>query len=76
MRCRKTFAVALVVAAAEQAAQHYLRARRQNRGATAPLLLPGITVNTSATDFAMVESMQLARFDGTRWVRFGEVMGK
>jgi hypothetical protein len=46
------------------------------KGVTAPLLLPGITVNTSATDFAMVESMQLAKFDGTRWVRFGDVMGK
>ena len=44
--------------------------------ATTPLLLPGIKVNTSATDFAMIESMQLARFDGTRWVRFGDVMGK
>jgi branched-chain amino acid transport system substrate-binding protein len=40
------------------------------------VLLPGIKINTSATDFAPIESVQLARFDGTTWARFGEVMGK
>jgi len=39
-------------------------------------LLPGVKINTSATDFAPIESVQLARFNGTEWVRFGEVMGK
>jgi len=39
-------------------------------------LLPGIKINTSATDFAPIESVQLAKFDGKTWVRFGEVMGK
>jgi len=39
-------------------------------------LLPGIKINTSATDFAPIESVQLARFNGTEWVRFGEIMGK
>jgi len=39
-------------------------------------LLPGIKMNTSATDFAPIESVQLARFDGKTWARFGEVMGK
>ena len=38
--------------------------------------LPGIKINTSATDFAPFESVQLIRFDGKQWVRFGEVMGK
>ena len=41
-----------------------------------PGLLPGIKINTSATDFAPIESVQLARFNGTDWVRFGEIMGK
>ncbi|MSQ63782.1 MAG: branched-chain amino acid ABC transporter substrate-binding protein [Betaproteobacteria bacterium] len=40
------------------------------------VLLPGIKINTSGTDFAPIESVQLSRFDGTTWVRFGEVMGK
>ncbi|PWU20559.1 MAG: branched-chain amino acid ABC transporter substrate-binding protein [Candidatus Rokuibacteriota bacterium] len=38
-----------------------------------PLLLPGIKVNTSPTDFAPVEQEQLAKFDGERWVLFGEL---
>jgi len=39
-------------------------------------LLPGIKINTSATDFAPIESVQLIKFDGKEWVRFGDVMGK
>jgi branched-chain amino acid transport system substrate-binding protein len=38
------------------------------------MLLPGVKVNTSATDFYPVEQMQLARFDGKRWALFGEVI--
>src|SRR5436309_11359037 len=38
-----------------------------------PLLLPGIKINTSATDFAPIEQEQLARFDGERWVLFGDL---
>ena len=41
-----------------------------------PMLLPGIKINTSPTDFYPVEQVQLARFDGKRWVLFGEVLGK
>jgi len=38
-----------------------------------PMLLPGIRINTSATDFAPIEQEQLAKFDGERWVLFGEI---
>jgi branched-chain amino acid transport system substrate-binding protein len=41
-----------------------------------PAALPGIKINTSATDFAPFESMQLMKFDGKQWVRFGDIMGK
>jgi len=40
----------------------------------APMLLPGVKINTSATDFYPIEQMQMARFDGKRWVLFGEVL--
>ena len=40
------------------------------------LMLPGIRVNTSATDFAPIESEQLIRFDGQRWQRFGPILGR
>ena len=36
-----------------------------------PTLLPGITLQTSPTDFAPIEQMQLMRFDGKSWVRLG-----
>jgi branched-chain amino acid transport system substrate-binding protein len=38
------------------------------------LLLPGIKVNTSPTDHAPIEQEQLAKFDGERWVLFGEIL--
>jgi len=38
-----------------------------------PLLLPGIKVTTSPTDFAPIEQEQLAKFDGERWGLFGEL---
>jgi branched-chain amino acid transport system substrate-binding protein len=41
-----------------------------------PVLLPGVRINTSASDFYPVEQIQLGRFDGKRWVLFGDVLGK
>jgi len=39
-----------------------------------PTLLPGITVSTSADDFAPIKQMQLMKFDGTTWRLFGDVI--
>jgi branched-chain amino acid transport system substrate-binding protein len=39
-----------------------------------PMLLPGIKVNTSPTDYYAVKQMQLMRWDGKHWVRFGEML--
>jgi branched-chain amino acid transport system substrate-binding protein len=39
-----------------------------------PVLLPGIKVNTSPTNYSPIRDMQLMRWDGTRWVRFGNVV--
>jgi branched-chain amino acid transport system substrate-binding protein len=39
-----------------------------------PMLLPGINVSTSATDFAPIKQMQLMKFDGETWKLFGEVI--
>jgi ABC-type branched-subunit amino acid transport system substrate-binding protein len=41
-----------------------------------PLLLPGMAMNTSPTDFFPFEQAQLQRFNGTAWDLFGEVLGK
>jgi len=40
-----------------------------------PMMLPGVKWNTSATDFSLIESAQLARFDGKEWTLFGEIVG-
>lgn len=39
-----------------------------------PMLLPGIMVDTSPTDFYPIEAMQLSRFNGTSWVLFGDII--
>ena len=39
-----------------------------------PLLLPGITVSTSPTDYYPIQAVQLQRFKGETWDLFGEVM--
>jgi branched-chain amino acid transport system substrate-binding protein len=41
---------------------------------TVPMLLPGITINTSPTDFAPVKQVQMGRFDGGRWGLFGPLI--
>jgi branched-chain amino acid transport system substrate-binding protein len=37
-------------------------------------LLPGVKVNTSATDFAPLSQLQLMRFKGETWELFGEIL--
>jgi branched-chain amino acid transport system substrate-binding protein len=37
-------------------------------------LLPGVKINTSPTDFAPVSQLQLMRFKGDTWDRFGDVI--
>jgi branched-chain amino acid transport system substrate-binding protein len=39
-----------------------------------PMLLPGIEINTGPTDFAPIKQIQMARFDGHRWQRFGPLI--
>ncbi len=41
---------------------------------TVPMLLPGIKINTSPSDFAPVKQIQMARFDGERWRLFGPLI--
>ena len=39
-----------------------------------PILLPGITLNSSPTDYRLITQFILHRFDGKQWVSFGDVM--
>ena len=39
-----------------------------------PMLLPGITLNTTPTDFQPLKQLRMAKFNGQTWEIFGDVM--
>lgn len=45
------------------------------KGVQLPMLLPGITIQTTPNDYAAITERQFARFDGQTWVLFGNVLG-
>ena len=46
------------------------------RGPAIPMLLPGIRVSTSPSDYHPIKQLQLMKFDGKQWARFGGVLGE
>jgi branched-chain amino acid transport system substrate-binding protein len=54
--------------------ENIMRQATNLREVELPMLLPGIKINTSPTDYYPVQQLQLMRFDGKRWVRFGELV--
>jgi ABC-type branched-subunit amino acid transport system substrate-binding protein len=54
--------------------ENIMRQATNLRDLELPMLLPGIKVNTSPTDYYAVQQLQLMRFDGKRWVRFGDLV--
>jgi len=70
-----------VVQVLKQAGDNLTRANIMKQAASLKdfrpdVALPGIRINTSATDFAPIESEQLIRFDGEQWKRFGPIIGR
>jgi branched-chain amino acid transport system substrate-binding protein len=55
--------------------ENIMRQAASMKGWRPETLLPGISISTSADDFAPIESVQLQRFNGKEWVRFGGVLG-
>jgi branched-chain amino acid transport system substrate-binding protein len=41
---------------------------------TTDTLLPGVSINTSPTDFAPIEQLQMMRFKGEQWQLFGDII--
>jgi branched-chain amino acid transport system substrate-binding protein len=41
---------------------------------TPDTLLPGVRINTSVTDFAPIEQLQMQRFKGEKWELFGDII--
>jgi len=55
--------------------ENVMRQAASIRDLELPLLLPGIKINTSPTDYRPIRKVQLQRFDGKEWVRFGDLLG-
>ena len=54
--------------------ENVMRQAKSLRDVRLPLLVPGITINTSETDYRPIEATQFQRFDGQQWIFFGELM--
>ena len=54
--------------------ENFMRQAANIRDLELPMLLPGIRVNTSPSNFFPVNQMQLVRFEGDGWVLFGDVL--
>jgi branched-chain amino acid transport system substrate-binding protein len=54
--------------------ENVMRQAASLKGYEAPLLLPGIKINTSATDFYPIQSVQMARVKGESFEMFGEIL--
>ncbi len=54
--------------------ENILKLATSLKDVTAPMLLPGIMLGNSPQDYTAFHAMQLAQFDGTRWVSLGDVI--
>jgi branched-chain amino acid transport system substrate-binding protein len=54
--------------------ENVMRQAANLKGLALPMLLPGIVINTSPTNYFPIQQEQLARFNGTSWELFGEVV--
>ena len=69
-----TIVQVLKQAGSDLSRENIMRQATNLRDLELPMLLPGIKVNTSPTDYWAVQQLQLMRFDGKRWVRFGDLV--
>lgn len=54
--------------------QNIMKQAENLKNVNLPLLLPGIRVTTAKDDHYPVDQMQLVRWNGNRWVAFGDLM--
>jgi branched-chain amino acid transport system substrate-binding protein len=55
--------------------ENIMRHAADIHGLALPMLLPGVAVNTSPSDFRPLKQMRLVRFDGQTWQAFSELIG-
>jgi branched-chain amino acid transport system substrate-binding protein len=54
--------------------ENIMRQATSLKNFTASLALPGMTINTSPTDYRINKQMQMMRFNGERWELFGPII--
>lgn len=54
--------------------ENVMRQAANFRNVQLPMVIPGVRLNTSATDFQMIKQAQMRRFNGERYVPFGPVL--
>ena len=69
-----TLVQVLKQAGSDLSRENIMRQATNLRDLELPMLLPGIKINTSPTDYYAVQQSQMMRFDGKRWVRFGDLV--
>jgi branched-chain amino acid transport system substrate-binding protein len=55
--------------------ENIMRQAANLHGLALPMLLPGVTINTSPTDYRPIKQMRLVRFDGRTWQPVSELIG-
>jgi branched-chain amino acid transport system substrate-binding protein len=54
--------------------ENVMRQAASMKGFKVDTLLPGVTISTGAKDYAPIQSVQLMRFNGKQWERFGQII--
>lgn len=54
--------------------ENVMRQAANMKNISFPMFLPGIKINTSPMDFFPIEQLRLTKFDGKKWVLFGDVI--
>ncbi len=56
--------------------ENVMRQAANLRNLEVPMLLPGIRINTSPTDFYPIKSVRLAHIEGEHWTIFGDMISR
>jgi branched-chain amino acid transport system substrate-binding protein len=54
--------------------ENVMRQAASMKGFKIDTLLPGVTISTGSQDYAPIQSVQLMRFNGKQWERFGQII--
>jgi ABC-type branched-subunit amino acid transport system substrate-binding protein len=70
----QTLVIALKAAGNDLTRANVMKQATRLKDVHLPMLINGTALNNSPERFTPMTSLQLIRFDGTRWVRFGELL--